>query len=118
MGFLGDSFDFEVVLGAFDWVLGFRCGFGRPSVERNFEGRREVRGVIRADQSGERFAEGDSMMRSQTRASEGGELEIEFVDGYSAATQRKTCLVFQVKREVRSASKSNFMIAYSARLVE
>lgn len=71
---------------------------------------------MRADQSGARFWDSDSMIRSQITASEGGELGV--LDGYSAATQTKSCFVFQVKREVKSASRSNFMMAYSSRLVE
>ena len=110
----------------FEGDLGFglaRCGLGKPRVERTFAGRRDVRGVINKDQSGERLAEGDSMMRSQIMASEGGrvgfvDVEVEVEDGYSAATQRNSCFVFQVKSEVRSASRSNLMIAYSARLGE
>ena len=75
-------------------------------------------GATSADQSGARFAEGDWIMRSHITASEGEVSDEAEVDGYSAATQTKSCFVFQVKSEVRSASRSNFMIAYSARLVE
>ena len=62
------------------------------------------------------LAESDSMMRSQITASEAG-IPVALPE-YSAATHTKSCFVFQVKSEVRSASRSNFMMAYSSRLGE
>ena len=38
--------------------------------------------------------------------------------GQVAVTKTKTCLVFQVKREEKSADRENLMLAYSSLLVE
>jgi hypothetical protein len=40
------------------------------------------------------------------------------LSGHSAVTYTKTCFVFQVKSELRSASRLNLMMAYSSFLVE
>ena len=61
---------------------------------------------------------GELMMVSQITACEGGLLPGDLAEGYDAVTQTKSCLVFQLKSEVRSASRSNLMMAYSSRFVE
>ena len=73
-------------------------------------------GATSSAQFGALLAEGDSMIRSQIRASEAG-IPVALPE-YSAATQTKSCFVFQVKSVVRSASRSNFIMAYSSLLGE
>ena len=57
------------------------------------------------------------MMLSQMTA-----LFVAFVEleesGHSAVTYTNSCFVFHVKRELRSASRLNLMMAYSSFLVE
>ena len=48
----------------------------------------------------------ESIIVSQMIAEDGGPLDEVLVEGYVAATQTKTCLVFQLKREVRSVKFS------------